>query len=124
MKSWLQDNNIEMYSTHNKEKSVLAERFLRTLKNKFYKYTISISKNMYIDKLDDIVDKYNNAYHRTINMKPANVKSSIYIDFNIENNKECPKFKVGDHARMSKLKIFFKALCSKLVWRSFCDSKS
>ena len=124
MKSWLQDNNIEMYSTHNKEKSVLAERFLRTLKNKFYKYTISISKNMYIDKLDDIVDKYNNAYHRTINMKPANVKSSIYIDFNIENNKECPKFKVGGHARMSKLKIFFKALCSKLVWRSFCDSKS
>ena len=115
MKSWLQDNNIEMYSTHNKEKSVLAERFLRTLKNKFYKYTISISKNMYIDKLDDIVDKYNNAYHRTINMKPANVKSSIYIDFNIENNKECPKFKVGGHARMSKLKIFFKALCSKLV---------
>ena len=50
-----------------------------------------------------------------INMKLVNVNSSIYIDFNIENNKECPKFKVGDHARMSKLKIFFKALCSKLV---------
>ena len=114
--------NTETYSTHNKVKSVLAGRFLRTLKNKFYKYTISISKNVYIDKLDDLVDKYNNAMH--INMKLVNVNSSIYIDFNIENNKECPKFKVGDHARMSKLKIFFKALCSKLVWRSFCDSKS
>ena len=102
-----------MYSTHNKVKSVLAGRFLRTLKNKFYKYTISISKNVYIDKLDDLVDKYNNVMH--INMKLVNVNSSIYIDFNIENNKECPKFKVGDHARMSKLKIFFKALCSKLV---------
>ena len=55
-----------MYSIHNKGKSVVAKKFIRTLKNKIYKYVTSISKNMYIDKLDDIVDKYNNTYHRTI----------------------------------------------------------
>ena len=57
MKSWLQDNNIEMYSTHNQGKSVVAERFIRTLKNKIYKYMTSISKNVYIDKLDHIVNE-------------------------------------------------------------------
>ena len=57
---------MEMYSTHNEGKSVVAKKFIRTLKNKIYKYVTSISKNMYIDKLDDIVDKYNNKYHRTI----------------------------------------------------------
>ena len=55
-----------MYSTHNKGKSVVAERFIRTLKNKIYKYMTSIAKNVYIDKLDDIVNEYNNTYHRTI----------------------------------------------------------
>ena len=69
MKSWLQDNDIEMYSTHNKGKSVVAERFIRTLKNKIYKHMTSISKNVYIDKLADIVNKYNNSYHSTIKMK-------------------------------------------------------
>ena len=58
-----------MYSTHNEGKSVVAERFIRTLKSKIYKYMTSISKNAYIDKLDDIVDKYNNTYHTTIKMK-------------------------------------------------------
>ena len=91
-----------MYSTHNEEKSVVAERFIRTLKNEIYKYMISISKNVYIDKLDEIVNKYNNLYHRTIKLKPADVKSSTYIDFNKENNKEGPKFKVGNHIRISK----------------------
>ena len=65
-KKWLRDNNIVMYSTHNEGKSVVAERFIRTLKSKIYKYMTSISKNVYIDKLDDIVDEYNNAYHTTI----------------------------------------------------------
>ena len=70
-----------MYSTHSKGKYVVAERFIKTLKNKIYKYmtTISISKSVYIDKLDDIVDKYNNIYHSTIKMKPVNVKFSTYI---------------------------------------------
>ena len=72
-------NVIEMYSIHNKGKSVVADRFIRTLKNKIYKYMTSISKNVYIDKLDDIVNKYNNKYHRIIKMKPVDVKPSIYI---------------------------------------------
>ena len=55
-----------MYSTHNEGKSVVAERFIKTLKNKIYKYMTSISKNVYIDKLEDIVDEYNNTYHKTI----------------------------------------------------------
>ena len=63
MKSWLEKNAIEMYSTHNDGKSFIAERFIRTLKNKIYKYMTSVSKNVYIDKLDDIVDKYNSTYH-------------------------------------------------------------
>ena len=62
---------------------------------------------MYIDKLDDVVNKYNNTYHRTIKMKPVDVKPRIYIDFNKENNKESPKFKLGDHVRISKYKNIF-----------------
>ena len=89
-----------MYSVHNEGKSVVAERFIRTLKNKFYKYVTSISKNVYIDKLDDIVNKYNNTYHRTIKMKPADVKAILYTDFNKENNKEDRKLKVVGHVRM------------------------
>ena len=73
-KKWLQDNDIEMYSIHNEGKSVVAERFIRTLKNKIYKYMTLISKNVYIDKLNDIVDEYNNTYHRTIKMTPIDVK--------------------------------------------------
>ena len=57
-----------MYSTHNEGKSVVAERFIGTLKNKFYKYMTSVPKIAYIDKLDDIVNKYNNKYHSTIKM--------------------------------------------------------
>ena len=80
-KKWLKDNDIDMYSIHNEGKSVVAERFIRTLKSKIYKYVTSISKNVYIDKLDDIVDEYNNTYHRTIKMKPIDVKDNTYIDF-------------------------------------------
>ena len=80
-KKWLKDNDIEMYSIHNEGKSVVAERFIRTLKTKIYKYMTSISKNVYIDKLDDIVNEYNNTYHRTIKMKPVDVKDNTYIDF-------------------------------------------
>ena len=69
MKSWLEKNAVEMCSIHSKGKSVVAERFIRTLNNKIYKYMTSISKNAYLDKLDDIVNKYNSTYHRTIQMK-------------------------------------------------------
>ena len=96
-KKWLRDNNIEMYSTHHEGKSVAAERFIRTLTNKIYKHMTSISKNVYIDKLDDIVDEYNNTYHRTIKMKPIDVKDDPYINIDKENNDNDPRFKVADH---------------------------
>ena len=80
MKSWLEDHDIETYSTHNEGKSVVAERFIRTLRNKVQKYMTSISKKVYINKLDNIVNKYNNKYHRKINMKPVDVKSKTYTD--------------------------------------------
>ena len=78
-----------MYSIHNEGKSVVAERFIRTLKTKIYKYMTSISKNVYIDKLDDIVNEYNNTYHRTIKMKPVDVKDKTCIDsMELHSNKE------------------------------------
>ena len=96
-----------MYSTHNEGKSVVAERFIRTLKSKIYKYMTSTSKNVYIDKLDDIVDEYNNTYHTTIKMKPADVKDNRYINADKKINNKDPKFKVGDHVRISKYKNIF-----------------
>ena len=96
-----------MYSIHNEEKSVVAERFIRTLKTKIYNYMTSVSKNVYIDKLDDIVNKYNNTYHRTIKMKPVDVKDNAYIAFNKEVNDKDSKFKVGYHIRISKYKSIF-----------------
>ena len=101
MKSWLEKNNTEIYSTHNEGKPAVAERFIRTLKNKIYKYMTSISKNVYIDKLNNIVNKYN-TYHRAVKTKPADVKSSTYIDSSKEINDEDPKFKIGDIVTISK----------------------
>ena len=96
-----------MYSTHNGGKSVAVEKFIRTLKNKIYKYTTSISKNVYIDKLDDTVNEYNNTYHITIKIKPIDVKNNTYINIGKEVNNKDPKFKVGDHVRISKYKNIF-----------------
>ena len=97
-----------MYSTHSEGKSVVAERFIRTLNDKTYKYMASISKNVYIDKLDD---KYNKTYQRTIKMKPVDVNPSMYIDFNKENNGQDPKFKIGDIVRTSEYKNCFAKGC-------------
>ena len=72
-KDFLKTNNIEMYSTFNEGKSVVAARFIRTLKNKTFKHVTAISKNAYFDVLDDIVNKYNNTIHRTIKMKPIDI---------------------------------------------------
>ena len=85
----------------NIQKYVVAERFIRILKNKIYKYMTSIS-NGYIDKLDDIMNKCNDTYHRTIKIKPVDVKPSMYIDFNKENNNEGSKFKVSGNVRIPK----------------------
>ena len=96
-----------MYSIHNEGKSVIAERFIRTLKTKIYECMNSVSKNVYVDKLDDIVNKFNNTYRRTIKMKPVDVKDDTYIDSVKEVNDKDPKFKVGGHVRISKYKNIF-----------------
>ena len=96
-----------MYQAHNERKSVVAERFIRNLKNKIYKHMTSISKNMYIDKLDDIVNGYNNTYHRTIKMRPVDVKDNTYVDSSKEVNDKDPILQVGDHVRISKYKNTF-----------------
>ena len=83
MKSWLQDNNIEMYLADNEGKSVVAERFIRTLTNKIYKHVTSISQNLDIDKLADIINEYNNTYHTAVKVNPVDVKSSTYIDITV-----------------------------------------
>ena len=94
MKSCLQDNDIEMHSIHNERKSVAAERFIRNLKTKIFKYMTSILKNVYTNNLDDIVNKYNKPYHSTIKMKPFDLKSSTYIDCGNENNEKILNLKL------------------------------
>ena len=85
-----------MYSTFNEGKSVMAERFIRTLKTKIYKHMTAISKNVYYDALADIVNKYNNTVHRAIKMKPIDVTNDSFAECNEESNKKDPKFKIGD----------------------------
>ena len=96
-----------MYSTHNEGKSVVAERFIRAIKSKIYQYMTSISENVYVNKLDQIVNKYNNTYHRTIKMKFAGGKLDIYIDSSKEIYDEDPKLKIGDIVPISKYKSIF-----------------
>ena len=90
-----------MYSTHNEGKSIVAERFIRTLKSKISKHRTAVSKNVYIDKLDDIVN------HRTTKMKPGDVKDNTYIGSGKKVHDKNPKFKVGDQVRISKYKNIF-----------------
>ena len=105
---WLSDNDIIMYSTYNEGKSVVAERFIRTLKSKLYKHMTAIGKNVYYDVLDDAVNKYNNTKHITIKMKPIDVRDNnnkrVYID---EHSEKRSRFKVGDRNRISKFKNIF-----------------
>ena len=106
-KKWLSDNDIIMYSTYNEGKSVVAERFIRTLKSKLYKHMTAIGKNVYCDVLDDVVNKYNNTKHSTIKMKPIDVGDNnkrVYID---EHMKKSARFNVGDRVRISKFKNIF-----------------
>ena len=101
-----------MYSTHNEGKSVVAERFIRTLKKKIYKDMTAISKSVYFNVLNDIVDEYNNTYHKTIKMKPVDVKSDSFSEYNEEFNEIDPKFEVKDHVRISKYKNIFAKGCA------------
>ena len=95
-----------MYSTYNERKSV-AERFIKTLISKIYKRMAAVSKNVDFDVLDDIFDKYNNAYHKFIKMKPVDVKSNFYAEYNVDSVAKDPKFKIGDHVRISQYKNTF-----------------
>ena len=93
-----------MYSTYNEGKSVIAERFIRTLKNKIFKHMTAVSKNVYFDMLDVAVNKYNNTVHRAIKMKPVEVTSDSYAEYNEDSNETEPRFKVGDRVGISKYK--------------------
>ena len=107
-KYFLKINNIEMYSANNEGKSVVAEKFVGTLKNKIFRHMTAISKKVYFDVLDDIVNKYNNTIHRTIKMKPIEVTDDYYAkDPSPKPNKKDTKFKVGDIVRISKYKNIF-----------------
>ena len=103
-KRCLSRNNIIMYSNYNEGKSVVAERFIKTLTNKLYKHMTATGKNVYYDVLDDIVNEYNNTKHNTIKIKPKDVGNNnkrVYID---EHKEKRSRFKVGDRFRISKFK--------------------
>ena len=113
-----------MYSTYNEKQSVVAEKLIRTLKNKICKHMAAVSKNVYFDVLDDIADKYNNTVHRTIKMKPTDVTSDSYAEHNQDSNLTKPKFEVGDHVRISKYKnIFAKGYSPNWSEQDFVVSK-
>ena len=116
---------METYSTHNEGKSIIAERFIRTVKNKIYQYMTSVSKDFYIDQLDDIVNKCNNTYQNRIKMKPGDLKLSTYIDFSKEINEKDAKFKIGDTLKISKYKnIFAKGYVRNWSEEDFVIKKS
>ena len=102
LKLWLCGNSIEMYLIPDVGNSVIAERFIRILKSKIYYHMTVVSKNLYNDKLNKIVNKYNNIYNRMIKIKPADVKPWMYLEH------ETPKFKVGDCVKKSKYKTFLQ----------------
>ena len=96
------------YTQHTiNENLVVTERFIWTLKHKIFKHMTAVSKNVCFDVLDDIVNKYNNTVHRTLKMKPIDVTSNSYAEYNEDSNEKDPKFKVGDRVRISKYKNIF-----------------
>ena len=114
-----------MYSTYNEGKSVVAERFIRTLKSKIFKHMTVISKNVYFDVLDDIVNKYNITVCRSIKMKPSDVTSDSYAEYNENSNEKDSKFKVGDRVSISKYKnIFAKGYTKNCSEEIFVVSKT
>ena len=97
-----------MYLINNEGKFVVAGRIIRALKTKIYKYLTSLSKNVYIDKLDVIFNKHNNTCHSTIKMKPVDGKDNTCIVSDKESNNKYPKLRVGDRVKISKHNIFVK----------------
>ena len=106
-----------MYSTFNEEKSIVAERFIKNFKNKIFKHMKAVSKSAYFDVLVDIFNKYNNPVHRSIKMKPNDVTSDFYGEYNEDSNKKDSKFKVGD--RVGNIKIFLLKDILKIGQKKF-----
>ena len=112
-------NNIEVYSTYNEGKSVVAERFNRTLKSKIFKHMKAVLKNVYFDVLDDIINKYNSTIHRTIEMKPIDFTSDSYAEYNEDSNEKDPKFKVSDRVKYENTKTFLLKDTPKVGQKKF-----
>ena len=121
IKSWLK-TDIKMHSVNDEEKSVVVEKFIRNLKNKIYKQISSILKNVHIDEVGDIVNEYNYTYHRTVKIKPADVKDDTYIDFDKEVIGKDPKFQFGDHVRILKCKNIFAEGLLPIAHKKFLQS--
>ena len=118
-KDFLKMNNIEMYSTCNEGKSVIAERFIRTLKNKIFKHMTAVSKNVYFDVLDNIVDKYNNPAHRSIKMKPTDVTSDSFTEYSEEANKKILNSKLVIMLEFKNTKTFLRKDTLKIGQKKF-----
>ena len=116
-KDFLKINNIEMYATYNEGKSVVAEIFIRTLKNKISKHMTAISANVYFDMLDDIVNKYNNTVHKTIKMNPIDIIDDSYAEY-----KEDFKFlnlKLAIMLEFQNIKTFLRKNILEIGWKKF-----
>ena len=121
-KEVLKENHMEKYSTYSEGKSAVAEKFIKTLKNKIYKHMTAVLKDF--DVLDVIVDEYDNTFHKTIKIKPIDIKLDSYSLYNVESNEKDPKFKAGDHVRISKYKnIFAKVYTPNWYEEVFAISK-
>ena len=118
-KRFLKISNIEVYSTYNEGKSVVAERFNRTLKSKIFKHMKAVLKNVYFDVLDDIINKYNSTIHRTIKMKPIDFTSDSYAEYNEDSNEKDPKFKVSDRVKYENTKTFLLKDTPKVGQKKF-----
>ena len=118
-KRFLKINNIEVYSTYNEGKSVVAERFNRTLKSKIFKHMKAVLKNVYFDVLNDIINKYNSTIHRTIKMKPIDFTSDSYAEYNEDSNEKDPKFKVSDRVKYENTKTFLLKDTPKVGQKKF-----
>ena len=106
MHEWLDNNNILMYSTHNKGKSVIAKRFIRILKAKIYKKMTATNIKFYLSYLNKLIDQYNNTYHHSINKKPINA-DYFALTKKTETIPKAPNFKVNDRVRITKYKNIF-----------------
>ena len=106
MSEWLENNDIFIFLTYNEGKSVITERFIKTLKAKIYKKTTANDSKTYLSYLNKMIDQYNNTYHHSTNKKPINADYSALTEPN-ETNSKVPKFKVNDEVRIAKYKNIF-----------------